>query len=361
MATFENINSASVRLSLEKQIQSAVSLAVEPLLRSGGWRTYAGPFQEQLNSELASVIGNDHAGLCCSGSAALETLLRACRLETNDEVLLSGYDYPGNFTAIENAGGLPVLVDVEPNSWNISFEALEHSWSPRCKALVVSHLHGQLQNLEMIAPWCRQHNLTLIQDACQALGASPGGQKLGVWADATVLSFGGSKTLSAGRGGAWCTSDPALAQRARVAAGVGSGAYEMSELQAAIILAQLPYLQRITERCREYFSRQLTQLSCIPGIYAPWAAQLDLTAFYQAGWFLPLKETSTPDSMPEGAPTRSTIQVADMAEKAGVETGVGFQGFHRRSEKRCRIPSPLSNTAETVSRTATLHHREALR
>ncbi len=214
-------------------------------------------------------------------------MLRACRLQPGDEVLLSAYDYPGNFTAVENCGGRPALVDVGPKSWNLSFESLAETYTPACKALIVSHLHGQLQDMPALQAWCRERNLFLIQDACQAIGATIADDPLGKWADATILSFGGSKTLSAGRGGAWCASDNSLAQHARVAAGVGSGAYEMSELQAAMILAQLPFLDRITAHCRTYFETQRRSLSCIKGLETPWADQLLSTAFYQPAGYCP--------------------------------------------------------------------------
>lgn len=350
MTKFENINSPSERPSLEKQIQFAVAQAVEPLFCTGSWRTYTGPHQDQLVSELGPIVGSGHVGLACSGSAALEIVLRACRLGPGDEVLLSAYDYPGNFTAIENCGGRPALVDVAPHGWNLSFESLADTYTPACKALIVSHLHGQLQDMPALQAWCRERKVLLIQDACQALGATLAGQRLGAWGDATILSFGGSKIISAGRGGAWCTNDHALAQHARLAAGVGSGAYEMSELQAAMVLAQLPFLDRITESCRAYFGRLRQSLAFIQGLEAPWLDQLSTTAFYQAGWLLPSTQIDK----------ESTIVTDTIVKEIFKDSGTGFSGFHRRSERRCRKPSSLQNTADVVARTATLHHRLAL-
>lgn len=350
MPKFENINSPLERLSLEKQIRLAVAQAVEPLVLSGSWRTYLGPQQEQLTTELCTVIGTEHVGLCSSGSAALEMILRACRFEPGSEVMLSTYDYPGNFTAIENSGHRPVLVDVAPSSWNVSLDSLMDTWSPSCRVLVVSHLHGQLQDMPTLQAWCREHNMLLIQDACQALGASLSGQRLGASSDATILSFGGSKTLSAGRGGAWCTSDTALAQHARLAAGVGSGAYEMSELQAAMILAQLPFLQRITSQSRHYFGDLAQQLSVIPDMHAPWLDQLESTAFYQAGW------VTSPMDFQNQLEVLTNEKLRELFKQAGP----GFDGFHRRSERRCRKARSLSSAADIASRTMTLHHRHAI-
>ncbi len=287
MAEFENINSAP-QLALAEEIQAAVMRAAQGLLHTNGWRTYTGSHQTKLVEALASLLGANHVGLTCSGSAALELVLHACRLGAGDEVLLSAYDYPGNFAAIERCGLRPALVDVTADSWSISLDSLNETWTDQCRVLVVSHLHGQLQNMSALGDWCRQRDIILIQDACQAVGAALGDKPLAQWADATIISFGGSKTLSAGRGGAWCIQADQLAQYARMAAGVGSGAYELSELQAAMVLAQLPYLEQINERCRKFFSEVTNILrSHLPGLQAPWESQTQLTAFYQAGFLLP--------------------------------------------------------------------------
>lgn len=336
MAEFENINSPSDGLTLEKEVQLAVAQAAHPLLHTNSWRMYTGPYQEQLVGQLGQLLGARHVGLTCSGSAALEMLLRACRLGDGDEVLLSAYDYPGNFAAVENAGARPALVDVARDSWNISVQSLEETWTPACKVLIASHLHGQLQDMHCLEQWCADRRLLLIQDACQALGASIGGQPLGQWGHATIVSFGGSKVISAGRGGAWCTNDDSLAQHIRLAAGVGSGAYELSELQAAMVLAQLPWLPRITEQCRRYFALQLQTMEAAD-IIAPWVDQIETTAFYQAGWLLANAEAVAPATH-----------------------GKGFDGFHRRSSRRCRRAGKLQNAAEVTSRTLTQHHRLAL-
>ena len=355
MAEFENINSPPEGLTLEKEVQLAVTQAVERLLHSNSWRTYTGPHQEQLKQELSQVVGASHVGLTCSGSVALEHLLRACRLRPGDEVLLAGYDYPGNFTAIENCGARPALVDLAADSWNLSPESLDAAWTPACKVLIVSHLHGQLQDMPRWQSWCRERQVVLIQDACQSIGATIEGQSLSHWSDATILSFGGTKLLSAGRGGAWCTSDESLAQHARLAAGVGSGAYDLSELQAAMIVAQLPYLPRITQCCRNYFAayaQRLTSEGCI----VPWIDQLSETAFYQAGWLLPKSSADRAQ--------HTDFNHTETLASPGIERevfGKGFEGFHRRSNRRCRIACPLDNVIDVVARTVVIHHRSALR
>ena len=376
----------SLKTDLAREVDDAVASALARLGRDALWRTYSGQQQAELAAQLGAVLGCSDIGLTSSGTAALEMALRACRLAPGDEVLLAGYDYPGSFAAIERVGARPALVDVEASSWNLSFASLNAVVRPECRVLVASHLHGQLQPMAALVQWCRQRKIWLIQDACQALGATIDGQSLGQHGDMTILSFGGSKLISAGRGGAWATNNSELAQRTRLAAGVGSGAYELSELQATAILAQLPFLDRMTDCCREFFARQaaLLAVTC-PRASAPWLENLQETAFYQAGWILlaqsDLAQAKTDtllvssDEDPEGASpvepwpgnapnleneSRGEFSQARRAAHERIGIGAGFPGFHRRSPRRCRVEAALRNTESIVRSTLTVHYRAAL-
>ena len=336
---------------LAGEVDDAVARALAELSSNANWRTYSGQQQRALSEQLQTILGCEQVGLTSSGSAALEIMLRACRLPPGSEVLLAGYDYPGTFAGVERVGLRPALVDVEGHGWNLSLESLESVVRPACRVMIVSHLHGQLQPIAALHRWCCDRNIWLIQDACQALGASIEGQPPGRFGDATIVSFGGSKVISAGRGGAWTTSNAELAQHARIAAGVGSGAYELSELQAAAVLAQLPFLERITQQCREYFKRQAQSVAQLCAqIRTPWLGDVDHTAFYQAGWLLP---TETASSLSELSQSQRAAH-----ERIGI--GSGFPGYHRRSARRCRIDSTLTGTTLVSQTTLTVHFRAAL-
>ncbi len=345
------------------QIDEAVASTLKELGATDVWRTYVGPPTEDLVHQLQRQFGLEHAGLCSSGTAALELVLRGLGVASDAEVLLSAYDYPGNFWAIERIGALPVLVDVAPDGWSISLEHLEASVSTRCKALVVSHLHGQLQDTKLLAEWCQRHSIALVEDACQAVGALIEGRSLGSHADAMIVSFGGGKVISCGRGGAWMTNDHQLAQRIRVAAGAGSGPYLMSSLQAAIVLAQLPFLEPVNHQCRQFFSA-LNAMIFQRGV--PWLSPVDVSrdtcrAYYQAGWLLAESaEANCSDDLDRegwlvrlnGCPFPETCYRPKF--------GTGFPGFHRRSARRCRSVGHLPNTRSIAERTIVLHHRIAL-
>lgn len=406
----QNVVSGSLlklNTDLAREIEAAVAKALIDCGRSAAWRSYVGKHQADLVAALQQLSGCAHIGLASSGTAALEMVLVACRLQPGDEVLLSGYDYPGTFAAIERVGGRPALVDVAERSWNLCWESLEATVTPACRVLIASHLHGQLQPIAQLERWCAARKIWLVQDACQALGASIDGRPLGQFGDATIFSFGGGKTISAGRGGAWASRNAALAQHARLAAGVGSGTHELSELQAAVALAQLPFLARITEHCRDYFARTRAELAQrLPGLAAPWQECAEHTAFYQAGWLLPCahldenaavqhgpsENESSKNNSGAGQTEKRALsnasrdlrsgQRAPMAESAvgpaqvgspliglsqsqhaegqRIGIGSGFQGYHRRSTRRCRVSAPLVNTARVARATVTVHHRAAL-
>ncbi|MFO1062365.1 MAG: aminotransferase class V-fold PLP-dependent enzyme [Pirellulales bacterium] len=337
--------------SLDDQIRSAVASRLDELSRDGSWRSYVGPWSEQLQSELSRVIGGAFCELTCSGTAALELLMRGMGIDKGDEVLLAGYDYPGTFAAIERVGARPVLVDIDANGWGLDLDCLDIAYQPTCKALLVSHLHGSMQPLGRISDWCRSRGVKLLQDACQCVGATYQGRPLAEWSDAVFISFGGGKVLSAGRGGAWLTGDPQLAQHTKLAAGAGSGAFELSQLQAAVVLAQLPYLSSVNNRCREFFSSvggALTRMR--PLLSATWIKDINETAFYQAGWLMPL--------MGENETTASVVSSKEQVLPY-IKFGSGFPGFHRRSPRRCRIASPLVNTARAAEQTKTVHYSVA--
>lgn len=332
---------------LNRQISAAIRETVDQVLAEDGFRRYTGQNCERLTGELSQRFSASEVLLCSSGTAALETVLRAAGIGKGDEVLLSGYDYPGNFWAIERVGARPLLCDVQAGSWRVDPAQLAQAWedapAPALKAVVVSHLHGQLQDMLAIRDWCEQHGLILIEDACQAVGASLAGKAVGSLGHASILSFGGGKVMSSGRGGALLTSDSALGQRARVCAGAGSGPYALSELQAAVVVAQLPWLQAINQHCRQFFTELSEGLHNQLSIICPYSDDLQQTSFYQAGFL-------------SQGPTAAIERLI----AAGFLAGRGFAGFHRRSGRRCRCWQPLLNVPQIAETTLTIHYSSAL-
>ena len=362
---------------LVNEIQAAVGEVLNEMVQDRAFASYQGEYSDQLTKQLISSLSSTHCSLFSSGSSAMEAVLRAIGAGPGDKVLLSGYDYPGNFWAIERCGATPVLLDTEPHSWNLDaakFEAVlgkleaDGSEQGAAKALIVSHLHGQLQDVAGLKAILRDRPIALIEDACQAIGANlqsrPGDSSsflpIGASADALVVSFGGGKVLSAGRGGALLTRSDALAQKAKLAAGAGSGPYAMSELQAATVLAQLPFLKRINETTREFFAEVVDRIRKFTA-NSVWTLEtpVDLTgheslnSIYQMGWIRQSKGSAANE-------VESWAIPSFRIEDDGFSGGSGFSGFHRRSKRRCMTLLRLEQVPLLARDTIVVHHGVAL-
>src|SRR5262249_24487397 len=161
------------------------------------------------------------------------------------------YDYPGNFLSVHAVGAMPVLVDVRPEDGQLNVRKLAEAAGPKTRAVVASHLHGGGVPMRELTEWAAQRGLRVIEDAAQAPGAVIEGRKAGTWGDAGILSFGGSKLLSAGRGGALLTRHADVLLRARVFLSRGNLICPLSELQAAVVLPQLAKLDDRNSRRRD--------------------------------------------------------------------------------------------------------------
>ena len=205
----------------------AVRLALEQAYADGSWGKYHGQHCERLRERLAQMHGVQHAWLCSSGTIAVELALRGLKIGPGDEVILAAYDFPGNFRAIEAVGARPVLVDLAAGTWTLDVDRAAEAISPQTKAMIVSHLHGSLADMPRLHKLADETDLAIVEDACQVPGARINGRPAGSFGDCGILSFGGSKLLTAGRGGAVVTGDAALLQRAKVYCERGNHGYPL--------------------------------------------------------------------------------------------------------------------------------------
>lgn len=312
---------------------------------SGDWGRYHGDHCEALRMKLADQFGVSRVTLCCSGTFAVELALRAAGVTAGDEVILAAYDFSGNFRAIEAVGARPVLVDVDPGTFSLDATQLDDALSPSVSAIIVSHLHGRLAPIGDVRRFADHHGLMLVEDACQCPGATIDGLPAGAIGHVGVLSFGGSKLLTAGRGGALLTTDEALHQRAKVFANRGNDAFALSELQAAVLAPQLDRLAERNTRRAAAVARLMAALANSP--------QLDVPR--------PLTETYRPTYYKLGMHFRATDRSgrADFitaAQKRGLPIDAGFRGFARRSSRRCRRVGDLPHAAATADDMLVLHH-----
>jgi len=316
---------------------------------TAAWSVYDGPYLAGLAGGLRNRFRRAYVQLCCSGTLAVELALRGCRIGPGDEVLLAAYDFPGNFRAIEAVGATVAIVDIPANAWSFTeLEELERAISPKTRAILVSHLHGTNASMAAICEWARHRQLRVIEDACQVPGAVIDGKAAGGWGDCSVFSFGGSKLLSAGRGGAILTDDPRIDQRMRVYRERGNDAFAMSELQAAVLGPQLLKLDaRHAQRAAAVTAAEQA-ISELGWLDCPLRREsIAQSAFYK--WGFRLRSTKT-----------SAIEFRDhvlsMLNQQGLVAGPGFHGFGQRSSARCRRAGQLSNTQQAAETTVLIHH-----
>jgi perosamine synthetase len=316
--------------------------------RDGWWGKYQAGQCECLEALLREYHAVEHVLPCGSGNYAVELGLRALKIGPGDEVVLADYDYPGNFLSIHAVGAIPVLVDIEPGSWNLSLDALREAIGPNTKAILASHLHGGRVPMRELMTLARERGLFVVEDAAQASGALIDGRRVGTWGDVGVLSFGGSKLLSAGRGGALLTPHADVAQRARNhLLRAGNIVCPLSELQAALLV---PQCRRLDERNAARWSnvQALCQaLADVPGVRAfVQADEVALPAFYKLGL-----------QYDESAFGLSRDRLIQALRAEGFAVDEGFAPAHvTRSPKRYRQGSALSESERAGKGCVQVHH-----
>jgi dTDP-4-amino-4,6-dideoxygalactose transaminase len=321
--------------------------ALQAAYADGSWGKYHGGSVERLEAALACYHGVEFALTCASGTFAVELALRALKVGSGDEVLMAAYDYGGNFLNIHAVGARPVLVDLATANWNLDPTKLEAAIGPTTRAVIVSHLHGGVVPMREVMEIAGRHGLAVIEDAAQMPGAIVQGRKAGTWGDAGVLSFGGSKLLTAGRGGALITSRADVHQRARLLLHRGNLVCPLSELQAAVLVPQLEQLdKRNVVRARNV---QLlgALLRAIPGL-RPFANSVPDTwpGYYKLGWQF--------DAARFGL-SRAHFIAAVTAE--GVALDEGFPALHvGRSPSRFRAAGALEEASRAHAGAVVLHH-----
>ncbi|MCA9217952.1 MAG: aminotransferase class V-fold PLP-dependent enzyme [Planctomycetales bacterium] len=334
--------------SADDEVHDALATA----FANGSWGVYEGPNCTAFRNELADFHSVKFAHLCCSGTMAVELALRGLSVGPDDEVILAAYDFAGNFRAICATGATPVLVDLAPDSWSMDVEQLQDAIGPNTKAIVASHLHGCELAIDAICEFAKSQGILVVEDACQAHGAKNGNKRAGTRGDVGVLSFGGSKLMSAGRGGAVLTNNELFYQRIKIYAGEGNDAFAMSELQAAVLRPQLAKLDERNAIRNQRVRLLLSDTKPIASVSPVRLPDVDgAVCYFKLPWLIADSNENSID--------RSWVVAAAIAE--GIQLGEGFRGFAKRSSRRCRKPVPLENAIMAAERTVMLHHPILLR
>ena len=243
-----------------------------------GWISSEGPFVQRLEAGMAQRTGRRHAVAVCNGSAALEAAVAALSLSPGDEVILPTFTIISCAAAVVRAGAVPVLVDSEPVTWNMDVAQVAAAITPRTRAILAVHVYGLPVHMDPLLALARQRGLKVIEDAAEMHGQTYRGQRCGSFGDISVFSFYPNKLVTTGEGGMLLTDDDALAERCR---GLRNLCFQpqrrfvheelgwnlrMSNLQAAVGVAQLERLDEFVKKKRNMGHRYTERLDGLAGI-----------------------------------------------------------------------------------------------
>ena len=330
-------------------------------LRSG-WIT-TGPRVKQFEEALAAYLEAPFALALSSATAGLHLALAALRMHPGDEVITTPMTFAATLNTIVIAGGRPVLVDIEKNTYNMDVSRVEAAITPRTRAIVPVHFAGVPVDLDPLYALAGKHGLRVIEDAAHAIGTEYKGRRIGAFGDTQVFSFHPNKNMTTGEGGAVTTNDESLAADVALTrfhgmdreawnrfGKTGSPHYEiiapgykynMMDIQAALGLHQLPALESFIVRRTNLAQRYLAALADWPQWTLPGAPSYA----HRPAWHL-----FAPLLNPEAAGLdRDAFMAAMKARNIG--TGIHYRAAHLYPYYRERYGYHLGDfpRAESVS------------
>lgn len=339
----------------------------EALLREvvrSGWVTQ-GPRVAEFEQRFARAVGAAHAVAVSSGTAALFLALHALEIGPGDEVIVPSLTYIASVNPVVHAGATPVLVDVLPDTFDIDPDAAAAAVTPRTRAILPVHQLGLPADLDALQALADAHGLALVEDAACAVGARHRGRPIGASGNPVCFSFHPRKVLVTGEGGMIATADARLAERLRRARHQGMSVsdlerhaadrvviesypevgynFRLSDLHAALGLAQLEKLERLLAERRALAERYDAALAEIPGAVRPRAP----------AWAEPCHQSYIVRLA--GADRAGRDRVMDALHAAGVATRRGLMAVHREPPYRdARRGGSLRHSEEADDQTLLL-------
>lgn len=264
-------------ISISKpQIGEEEKQAVLQVLESG--QLAQGPKVKEFEERFAAWCGVRYAVATSSGTTALHVALLAHGIGQGDEVITTPFSFIASANCILYTGATPVFADIEPEYYTLDPADVERRITPRTRAIIPVHLFGQAADMEALSAIAARHNLAIVEDACQSHGARLNGKMVGAWGTA-CYSFYPTKNMTTIEGGMITTNDEGVAERARLIRNHGSPRrylheslgfnFRMTDLQAAIGLAQLPKLDGWNRKRQENAAYLTSGLEGLPGIHPP--------------------------------------------------------------------------------------------
>jgi perosamine synthetase len=248
-----------------------------------GWISSEGPFIKQFEEKFAARVGRKYGIAVCNGTAALDAAVEALGIGPGDEVIMPAFTIISCIGQLIRSGAKPVLVDSDPVTWNMDVSQIEAKITERTKAIMVVHIFGLPVDMDSVLDVARRHGLKVLEDAAQMHGQTYKGQPCGGFGDVSTFSFYPNKHITTGEGGMIVTNDDQLAGDCRSLRNLCFQPHKrfvherlgwnlrMTNMQAALGLAQLERLDEFAQRKRRMGERYLALLNGLPGVQLPLA------------------------------------------------------------------------------------------
>jgi perosamine synthetase len=243
------------------------------------WYSEANVYNDRFERAFADYVGRTHAISLPSCTSAIHLALAAFGVQPGDEVVVPDVTWIASAAPISYVGATPVFADVDERTWCLSAESFEECITPRTRAVIPVDLYGGMPDMDSILEVARRHGILVIEDAAEAIGSEYRGVRAGGFGDASVFSFHGSKTLTTGEGGMLVTDDGELHGRVQFLRDHGrtpgdrmffnsevAYKYKMTNMQAALGLAQLERVDELIDRKRSVFSWYEAELGTSDGV-----------------------------------------------------------------------------------------------
>lgn len=243
-----------------------------------GWISSLGSYVTRFEQEFARFCGVRHAVSVSNGTVALHLALHALGIGPGDEVIVPSLTFVATANAVHYTGAAPIFADVDPITWCIDPEDVQRCITPRTRAIIPVHLYGHPAPMPALQELADKHKLILVEDAAEAHGAAIHGRRVGGWGRIAAFSFYANKIITTGEGGMLTTDDEALAARCRTLRDhampphrrywheeVGFN-YRMTNLQAAVGVAQMERIEHFLARKRAIAAHYRERLADVPGI-----------------------------------------------------------------------------------------------
>ena len=262
---------------------------------------------KELEQAICSTFGVQYAQLTSSGTSALTTAMAALGIGYGDEVIMPAFTFVASFEAVLSVGAIPVMVDVD-ETLTLNPSAVRKAITPKTKCIMPVHMCGSMADMDALKSICKEHNLLLLEDACQSIGGTYHGKHLGTIGDAGTFSFDFVKTMTCGEGGVVLTNNADVytkcdgyTDHGHDHAGADRGAdlhpfigynYRISELHAAVGLAQIKKLPDFLATQKRNHTILKNMLAEIPEISFRSIPDPNGDSFTFLSWFLPNKEVA---------------------------------------------------------------------